>query len=101
MPLFRYVAVDDLGERLAGTFVAENEERLADVLRRQGQYLVSATLADGGMDFSQIRVLERVNTRDLIFFTTQLATITSTGGNLVEGLHDIEAQVSRQGLKRV
>lgn len=100
MPTFHYTAVDDLGERLAGTAAADNEEVLADVLRRQGQYLVTASRPRAG-DLSQIRVLERINRRDIIFFTTQLATVTATGGNLVEGLLGIESQIQKPAVKRV
>ena len=102
MPNFRYTAVDDLGKRLMGTAAADNEEALADVLRRDGRYLVSASDAKvGGVDLSQIRILERVSKRDVIFFTAQLSTITATGGSLVEGLTDLEAQITKRPMKRV
>ena len=102
MPNFRYTAVDDFGKRLMGTASADNEDALAEVLRRDGRYLVSASDAKvGGVDLSQVRVLERVSRRDVIFFTSQLSTITATGGSLVEGLADLEAQVTKRPMKRV
>ncbi len=103
MPTFHYTAVDDLGERLMGTAVADNEEALAEGLRRDGRYLVAASAAKNilGIDLSQIRVLERVNRRDVIFFTSQLSTVTTTGGNLVEGLTDLELQISKRPLKEI
>lgn len=104
MPNFTYTAVDQHGVRLTGTAVAANEDALADVLREQGRFLVAATpdaAAAAGVDLSQVRLFEGVKRRDVIFFTTQLATITTTGGSLVEGLADIEQQLSKQGMKRV
>lgn len=101
MPNFRYIAIDDFGRRLGGTALADDEQILADVLRREGRYLLHAKPVRTGVDLSQIRILERVNRRDLIFFTSQLATITATGGNLVDGLEDIESQVKKAPVKRV
>jgi type IV pilus assembly protein PilC len=102
MPNFKYTAVDQLGERMTGTAVAESEDALADVLREQGQYLVEAKpAAAAGVDLSQVRLFEGIKRRDVILLTTQLATVTGTGGSVVEGLADIEQQVSKQGLKRV
>ena len=102
MPNFRYTAVDDFGKRQMGTAAAESEDALAEVLRRDGRHLVSASDAKvGGVDVSQIRILERVSKRDVIFFTSQLSTITGTGGSLVEGLADLEAQVTKRPMKGV
>ena len=103
MPNFRYTAVDDFGKRLIGTAAADNEDALAEVLRRDGRYLVAASAAKNilGIDPSQIRVLERVNRRDVIFFTSQLSTVTATGGNLVEGLTELELQISKRPLKEI
>lgn len=98
---FAYVAVDDLGHRIKGTAAAENEEALAASLRAEGRYLVEASAGEKGRDFSQIRLFERITRHDVIFFTSQLATVIATGVNLVEGLNDIEAQVEKATLKRV
>lgn len=97
---FAYVAVDDLGKRVSGTAAAANENSLADTLRAQGRYLVEARPASA-TDWANIRILERITRRDVIFFTSQLATVMSTGVNLVEGLVDIETQIDKAPLKRV
>jgi type IV pilus assembly protein PilC len=101
MPSFNYVAVDDHGAQLTGVVAAENEDQLADVLRRQDQYLVrSAIASEGGAALAEIRILERINRRDVIFFTNQLATVMATGIALVEGLEDIESQTKKIVLRR-
>jgi type IV pilus assembly protein PilC len=103
MPEFAYVSVGPNGQRFEGTAAALSEEALAQQLRRQDQFLVQAGLsaADDTIDLAQIRVLERVTRRDVIFFTTQLSTVVSTGVNLVEGLRDIEAQAVKAPVKRM
>jgi type IV pilus assembly protein PilC len=101
MPAFSYTAVDDSGRRVQGTTSADTEDGLARLLRARGQHLVSAEAARAATSFSEIRVLERITRRDVIFFTSQLAAIMRTGVPLVEGLQDIEDQISKQVMRRV
>jgi type IV pilus assembly protein PilC len=102
MPNFTYVCVDDNGLELRGTAAAETEDQLADLLRRQRQYLVrTAVSSDAGGGVGSIRLFEGMNRRDVIFFTNQLATVMATGVGLVEGLEDIETQARKAGMRRV
>ena len=101
MPNFSYVCVDDSGVELKGTAAAESEDHLAELLRRQGQYLVRSAAASDATKLSQVRIFEWINRRDVIFFTQQLATVMATGIGIVEGLEDIEAQLRKAAMKRV
>jgi type II secretory pathway component PulF len=101
MPEFAYIALAADGQRMQGTVTASDEDALAAILRTRDQYLVQAKPADDSIDLGEIRIFESVNRRDVIFFTTQLATIASTGVNLVEGLRGIEAQTSKLGMRKV
>lgn len=101
MPNFSYVCVDDAGAELTGMAAADSEDQLAELLRRQGQYLVRTTTASERPALSDIRILEWINRRDIIFFTQQMATVMATGIGIVEGLADIEEQLRKQAMKRV
>jgi type IV pilus assembly protein PilC len=101
MPNFAYVCVDDSGTEIRGVAEAPSEDQLADLLRRQGQYLVRASEASSGGGLAEIRILERISRRDVIFFTQQLSIVMATGVGLVEGLADIEAQLKKVVLRRV
>jgi type IV pilus assembly protein PilC len=101
MPSFNYVGVDDNGFEVKGSLAAENEDQLADLLRRQGQYLVRTSLASDAKSLGDIRILERINKRDVIVFTSQLSTVMATGISLTEGLEDIENQMRKAAMKRV
>jgi type IV pilus assembly protein PilC len=101
MPNFSYVCVDDAGVELRGVAAAETEDQLADQLRRQGQYLVRAATASEARKMSDVRILEWINRRDVIFFTQQMATIMATGISIVEGLADIELTLTKPGMKRI
>lgn len=108
MPEFAYVAVGPNGQRVEGTAVAPSENALAAQLKNQNQYLVEARAAGAAavddedtIDLSQIRVLESITRRDVIFFTTQLSTVMATGINLTEGLRGIESQIVKVPMKKV
>ena len=102
MPEFAYVAVGPNGQRVEGRAIARSEAALAQQLRGEDQFLVQAGPAEeDSIDLSQVRVLERINRRDVIFFTTQMSTIVATGVNLVDGLRDIEPQVVKTPVKRM
>ncbi len=101
MPKFTYVCVDDNGVEVTGAAAADNEEQLAVMLRQQGQHLVRSAAAGDGGGMSNVRLLEGVSRRDVIFFTNQLSTVMATGVGLVEGLEDIESQAKRAGMRRV
>jgi type II secretory pathway component PulF len=102
MPDFAYVAVGPDGQRVEGRAMAQSEAALAQQLRRQDQFLVQAgTAEDETIDLAQVRVFERVTRRDVIFFTSQMATIVSTGINMVDGLRDLEVQIVKVPVKKV
>lgn len=101
MPNFSYVGVDDNGLEVRGIAAAESEDQLAELLRRQGQYLVRTDATESRTSLADIRILERINRRDVIVFTQQLATVMATGVSLVEGLVDIESQLRKPAMKRV
>ncbi len=101
MPEFTYVAIDDFGRRVRGTATADTEDALVESLREQGRYLIRASLAGARTNLAEIRLFERITRRDVVFFTSQLATILATGVNLVEGLGDIDSQIKKPVMKRV
>jgi len=102
MPDFAYVAVGSDGNRFEGTATAQSEAALEKQLRARDQFLVQASLAESDtIDLSQVRFFERISRRDIIFFTTQLSTIVSSGVNLVDGLVDVELQAAKIPLKQV
>lgn len=99
MATYTYTAVDDLGQRIRGSAVADSEGQLDDMLAGRGQHLVR--LETPATNLSQVRILERITPRDVIFFTSQLATVIGTGVNLVDGLKDIESRLRKAPMQKV
>jgi type IV pilus assembly protein PilC len=101
MPEFAYIAVDGEGRRIEGTAFAATEDALAAALRGQERFLVRASEAGTAGGWREVRLFERVTRRDVIFFSSQLATVLSTGISVVDGLRDIEAQIAKRAMRRV
>ncbi len=101
MPEFAYTAVDVDGRRVEGTAFAPTEDALAATLRVQDRYLVRAREAGETGGWRDIRLFERINRRDVIFFSSELSTILRTGIGVVDGLRDIETQIAKRPLRRV
>ncbi len=103
MPTFAYTAVDDEGRETRGKVDAENEAALDAQLREHGRYLVRASERGSAArtGLFEIRILEWVTKREVIFFTTQLSTMMATGVGILEGLADIEAQIKKAPMRRV
>jgi type II secretory pathway component PulF len=98
---YTYTAVDDLGKRVSGVAVADSEAALDALLRRQGQHLLKVLPSGSVTSLADVRVFERITRRDVIFFTSQLASIVGTGVNLVDGFRDIETRVKKRPMQRV
>ena len=96
MPEFAYTAVDGEGRSVEGTAFAASEDALAATLRVQDRYLVRASPEGAARGQRGFRLFERVNRRDVIFFSSQLATTLATGVSVVDGLRDIEARASKR-----
>ena len=98
MPQFAYKAKDDYGRTVKGVLAAANEDALELALRKEGQYLL--TYSEAKEKQLQIRK-KKLKRKDLITFTTHLATILSTGASLTQGLQDLAMQTDDPGFRGV
>jgi type IV pilus assembly protein PilC len=93
MPLFSYKARDKDGKIRKGELFAETEKSLFLSLKESGLYLVSCSRVKEKKSSSIWKkgVFEKVNRRDLIDFSSNLATILSSGIPILSGLQELEA----------
>ncbi|MSR61028.1 MAG: type II secretion system F family protein [Planctomycetes bacterium] len=89
MQVFEYAAADARGQEVTGVTWARSEEELDKQLGGQGLVLTRARVV---ADERQRRPL-RIAHAELVLLTTQLATVTSAGVPLLEGLSGIRARV--------
>lgn len=84
MPFYKYKARDQAGKAATGVITADDPDDLEALLKDSGLYLIkSRTIA------RPRSVSRRMPRRELIAFTSQLASIAGSGIPLLEGLEDI------------
>ncbi len=96
MPLYRYTAVNALGERHTGERDADSPQALATALERDGWTVLEMDLA---AELS--RAQERLSTTEAGEFAQHLAGLTESGLPLPEGLRALAEELPRGRLRRV
>lgn len=100
MPGFSYVAVDQAGKEIKGSIDAENSERVAETLRRDG--LLPLSIKEQGVLNKEIdfAIGKKVKPRDLSVFCRQFVSITESGVPMKEALQMLAEQTENKWLKR-
>ena len=89
MQRFRYKAVNLQKQTIRGTFLAQNEEELAQQLAKQSLYLISARRESAKPVFSGIG---KVTTQELTDFCRQFSLMLSTGIPILDCLDILRHQ---------
>ncbi len=84
---FEYKAKDEGGKTVTGVLDADDEDVLADLLDEQNLFLIDAAPAKRKED--QGRLFERIRTRDVLNFTSDMATMLAVGISLTPTLRDL------------
>ena len=100
MPGFSYVAVNQAGKEIKGSIDAENSERVAETLRRDG--LLPLSIKEQGVLNKEIdfAIGKKVKPRDLSVFCRQFVSITEAGVPMKEALQMLAEQTENKWLKR-
>ena len=99
MPGFSYVAVDAAGKEVKGSMEADDKERVAEQLRKDGLLPMSIReqgIMNKNIDFS---VGRKVKSRDLCVFCRQFVSITEAGVPMKEALQMLSEQTENKWLK--
>lgn len=99
MPLFSYKAKDKWGREVRGVLEAADEEELARKLRGEGRYLIEASERKEGRVGSLFGA--GVRRRDLITFSTHLASAFSSGVPILQALEDYRGRIENPAFRRV
>ncbi len=100
MGRFTYRAYDRGGRLAVGVMDADSARVAAATLQSRG-FLVSAVNEQGHLaePIRQLRSFVRINRRDLVIFTRQLATMVSAGLPIVMALRVLEEQATNRRLR--
>ncbi len=99
LPRFEYIAKDDQGRILKGIVEAETEREARRLIRRQRLYIVS--LKKESILLKQLMVSKKVSLPELVVFTSQFATLLSSGILLTEAITTLAQQTDNLYFKEV
>lgn len=102
MARFTYRAWDRTGRLEIGVVDADSPRTAAAALQARG-YLVTSVIEQeqSASALGQMRRFFRINRRDLVLFTRQLATMISAGLPIVGALHVLEEQTTNGRLREI
>ena len=96
---FEYKAKDEGGRTVTGVLEADDEDVLADLLDEQNLFLIHAGPAK--KKEASGRLFERIQARDVLNFTSDMATMLSVGISLTLTLRDLAEGADKVKMKTV
>ena len=101
MPNFRYQVLDEHGKSSSGVLDASSVADASRKLKADGKFIVSLEL-DKGQGLANMEIgSKRLNTKELVLITRQLASLLSAGITVVRSLDMLYQQCETKRSKRV
>ncbi len=91
MNKYRYIATDKNGKKIKGTFVAENETEMKEMLLKSGYYVTYVRQASTTNFSSFFSVSGKVKTKEISQFCNQFSVMISAGISIPEAI-DVTAK---------
>lgn len=99
---FTYQAKNQGGEYFEGAIEAPTEAVAVDLLHGKGYIVLSLTSAKKGLFSADLNNLfNKPNSKDVIMFTRQLATLVEADMPLAEGLRTLAKQIDKPGFAKI
>ena len=93
MNKYKYVATTQDGKTIKGTFVAENENEMKEMLLKAGYYISRYRQVSSKQVSSLFSISGKIKVKELSQFCTQFSTMISAGISIVEGI-EVSAEQS-------
>lgn len=100
MPNFRYQVLDNAGKKTIGVIDAASIADASRKLKSDGKYVASIELDNGGGLMNMEIGRKRLNTKELVLITRQLASLLSAGITVVRSLDMLYQQVESKQSKK-
>jgi type II secretory pathway component PulF len=103
MPQFRYKAIDTRGKIVSGSLVTNNQQELAERLRRSGLELLKARSLSSKSGFESLTTLQfgRVSRVELIEFSNNMGVMLRAGVSLVDALSELREDQGNRYFKNI
>ncbi len=98
MKKYKYVATDKTGKKLKGTFVAENEEEMKEMLLKAGYYVTSFRQVSAKSS-SFFSLSGKIRTSELSQFCNQFSVMIAAGISILDAIRVCEDQSFSPSLK--
>jgi type IV pilus assembly protein PilC len=99
MAVFKYKAIDDLGEKIEGTCTANSLNEVLDMIRNNGNYPVSVEETNEKKRFKFLSELSKVPIKDLSIFCRQFYTMINAGASILNTVNVLRQQAEHKMLK--
>src|SRR3989338_641287 len=100
MPVYSYKARDSAGKLVRGSMQADSKEDLADKLRKMGYMVSRVEEALPSVRVEAVaRLLNRIDTEDMIMFTVQLSNMINAGVSILASISTLARQTENNYLK--
>lgn len=100
-PEFNYRAKKPRGEMVKGTLQADTRQTVADIIHKQGLYVIGIE-EKKDLDFKQIlKFFHRIKTKDLAILSRQFSVLIQAGVPMIQCLGILIEQIGNETLKRV
>ncbi len=101
MAVYKYSAVDKAGKTVTGTIEADNEQRAAEQLKREGKTpteIKEQGLMDRDISFGEI-FKKKIPVRDMSIFCRQFVSMHRAGVTILESMRMLTEQTENERLK--
>ena len=102
MKTYKYTAINKNREEVSGTFIANDEQDLADQLAKQYLFLVSCTIYNGDTPSAFFTLgTGKVSTKELTQFCRQFAIMLNTGIPMLDCIECLKDQTFSSFFKKI
>jgi type IV pilus assembly protein PilC len=101
MPVYRYKAIKDNGERTEGTYAANSRQDVISMLRDKGYYPIDVQEEIQGKDIKAFNLFSKVKIKDIAVFCRQFYAMLNSGITIVSCLDVLKQQTENKKLRIV
>ncbi len=99
MPNFKYQVLDSAGKSSSGVIDAASKNDAAKLLRADGKFITSLEVDNGG-GLGSYELFAKLNTKELVLISRQLASLLSAGVTVIRALDMLYQQVESKRAKK-
>ena len=100
MNKYKYVATSQDNKTIKGTFVAENENEMKEMLLKAGYYVTRYRQVSSKQLSSILSLSNKIKTKELSQFCNQFSVMINAGISIVEGIEVLSEQTFTPKLKK-